>query len=233
MSVDPDQLALAGNELQAAASRLPAAPPPFMPIGFDPLSAEIIAQIPAIETPIATQLPAVQAQATKTAGNVVAAAEAYSSTDQQLGGQISQEMQNLPNEAGPAGAAAEAAGSGAGSMSQMMSMPMQIASQVAQAPTQAMGAVSSVPQGAMQGVQQVGQQVSQLTGQFGQGDSGVESTSAAGTLDAGEPQEDGASAGDSDTERAPVAEDTRDAERPDDEQRPGRHRAESDPAVDL
>ena len=181
LSVDPEQLAAAGNELKYSASQLPAAPAPFGVVGSDPLTQAIDLQIPAIEDPIATQLPAVKAQATKTAQNVISAAEAYLTTDQQLGGQISQEMQNLPaaeglsggggsaggaaasaagGTAGAAGSAGSAAG-GAGSMSQMMSTPMQMASQMSQMPMQAMSTVTSAPQGVMQGAQQVGQQVQQ------------------------------------------------------------------------
>ncbi|MGB3232173.1 MAG: hypothetical protein WA944_10875 [Mycobacterium sp.] len=156
-----------------SAAQLPPAPPPFAPAGADPLSTAIISQIPNIEGPVMTQLLAVQAQSTKTANNVVAAAQAYSSTDQQLGGQISQEMQSLPGAPGTgSGGPASAAGSSADSMSQMVSTPMQMAGQMAQMPMQVMGAAAAVPQGVMQGAQQVGQQVQQVAGQFGQGSSG-------------------------------------------------------------
>ena len=121
LSVDPEQLAAAGNELKYSASQIPAAPAPFGVVGSDPLTQAIDLQIPAIEDPIATQLPAVKTQATKTAQNVISAAEAYLTTDQQLGGQISQEMQNLPAAEGlsggggsAGGAAASAAGGTAG-----------------------------------------------------------------------------------------------------------------------
>ena len=82
LSVDPEQLAAAGNELTYSASQLPNAPAPFGVVGSDPLTQAIDLQIPAIEDPIATQLPAVKAQATKTAQNVISAAEAYLTTDQ-------------------------------------------------------------------------------------------------------------------------------------------------------
>jgi hypothetical protein len=170
LSVDPEQLGAAGGELLSSAAQLPTAPSPFMPVGTDPLSMAIIGQIPAIEGPVMTELPAVQAQSTKTANNVVGAAQAYAATDQQLGGDLGKEMQNLPNAPGlgSGGAAGSAGGSAAGSMSQMMSMPMQMA----QMPMQVMGAVAAVPQGIMQGAQQVGQQVQQMVGQFGQGGMG-------------------------------------------------------------
>ena len=112
LSVDPEQLAAAGNELKYSASQLPAAPAPFGVVGSDPLTQAIDLQIPAIEDPIATQLPAVKAQATKTAQNVISAAEAYLTTDQQLGGQISQEMQNLPAAEGLSGGGGSAGGVG-------------------------------------------------------------------------------------------------------------------------
>ena len=253
LSVDPEQLAAAGNELKYSASQLPAAPAPFGVVGSDPLTQAIDLQIPAIEDPIATQLPAVKAQATKTAQNVISAAEAYLTTDQQLGGQISQEMQNLPAAeglsggagsaggaaasaaGGTAGAAGSAAG-GAGSMSQMMGMPMQMASQMSQMPTQAMGAVTSAPQGVMQGAQQVGQQVQQMVGQFGEAGS-----SNVGSGPHAEPAaQEGAAAGDTRAERAPEVKDVpeakdkvegEDAAR---EESGGRHRrAEDDPGIDL
>ena len=253
LSVDPEQLAAAGNELKYSAGQLPDPPGPFGVVGSDPLTQAIDLQIPAIEDPIATQLPAVKAQATKTAQNVISAAEAYLTTDQQLGGQISQEMQNLPAAeglsggagsaggaaasaaGGTAGAAGSAAG-GSGPMSQMMGMPMQMASQMSQMPTQAMGAVTSAPQGVMQGAQQVGQQVQQMVGQFGEAGS-----SNVGSGPHAEPAaQEGAAAGDTRAERAPEVKDVpeakdkvegEDAAR---EESGGRHRrAEDAPGIDL
>lgn len=231
LSVDPEQLRLAGGELLASAGQLPAAPAPFTPpIGKDPLSAAISAQIPAIEEPVAAQLPAVQVQATKTANNVVGAAEAYQATDQELGGQISQEMQNPSADGAIGSGGAAGLGAGAGSMDQMMSMPMQMASQLGQAPMQAMGAVTAVPQGAMQGVQQVGQQVQQMAGQFGGGSSPVGETREEQL-----PEHDGAAAGHPGAERAPeVKEQGDDSEKDSEDGTSGRHRrAESDPAADV
>ena len=253
LSVDPEQLAAAGNELKYSAGQLPDPPGPFGVVGSDPLTQAIDLQIPAIEDPIATQLPAVKAQATKTAQNVISAAEAYLTTDQQLGGQISQEMQNLPAAeglsggagsaggaaasaaGGTAGAAGSAAG-GSGAMRQMMGVPMQMASQMSQMPTQAMGAVTSAPQGVMQGAQQVGQQVQQMVGQFGEAGS-----SNVGSGPHAEPAaQEGAAAGDTRAERAPEVKDVpeakdkvegEDAAR---EESGGRHRrAEDDPGIDL
>ena len=260
LSVDPEQLAAAGNELKYSAGQLPDPPGPFGVVGSDPLTQAIDLQIPAIEDPIATQLPAVKAQATKTAQNVISAAEAYLTTDQQLGGQISQEMQNLPAAeglsggagsaggaaasaaGGTAGAAGSAAG-GSGPMSQMMGMPMQMASQMSQMPTQAMGAVTSAPQGVMQGAQQVGQQVQQMVGQFGEAGqaSGVAGSDEPGSGPHSEPApQEGAAAGDTRAERAPEVKDVpeakdkvegEDAAR---EESGGRHRrAEDDPGIDL
>ena len=243
LSVDPEQLAAAGGELKYSAGQLPAAPAPFDVVGSDPLSTAIKSQIPAIEQPIATQLPAVRAQATTTAQNVIAAADAYLTTDQQLGGQISQEMQNLPGAEGLSGgsgaAAAGSAGSaigasagsagssagGAGSMSQMMSMPMQMAGQMSQMPMQAMGAVTSAPQGVMQSAQQVGQQVQQMAGQFGQADAGSLAES---------PVREGAAAGDTNAERAPEAKERAGEDNAVREESGGRHRrVEADPSIDL
>lgn len=253
LSVDPEQLAAAGNELKYSASQIPAAPAPFGVVGSDPLTQAIDLQIPAIEDPIATQLPAVKTQATKTAQNVISAAEAYLTTDQQLGGQISQEMQNLPASeglsggsgsaggaaasaaGGTAGAAGSAAG-GSGPMGQMMGMPMQMASQMSQMPTQAMGAMTSAPQGVMQGAQQVGQQVQQMVGQFGE----AGSSDVASGPHAESAAQEGAAAGDATAERAPEAKDVPEAKDKVEgdeavrEESGGRHRrAEEDPSIDL
>ena len=208
LSVDPEQLAAAGGELLQSAADLPLAPAPFMPVGTDPLSMAIIGQIPAVEGPVMTELPAVQAQSTLTANNVVNAAQAYAATDQQLGGQIGTEMQNPPSAAGlgSGGAAGSAAGSSTGSaggsMSQMMSMPMQMA----QMPMQMMGAVAAVPQGIMQGAQQVGQQVQQMAGQFGGGELPKANQEGAAPSEARAPETEektAAAAGDPGAERAP------------------------------
>ncbi|CAA0124406.1 ESX-1 secretion-associated protein EspJ [Mycolicibacterium vanbaalenii] len=260
LSVDPEQLGTAGGELLTSAGQLPAAPAPFMPVGKDPLSAAIISQIPHIEEPVMTQLPAVQAQSTKTANNVVAAAQAYSSTDQQLGGQISQEMQTLPNTTPGGGSGGPASPAGADSMGQMTGM----VGQVAQMPMQVMGAAAALPQGVMQGAQQVGQQVQQVAGQFGQGgtggqtgyggqgDSAATANNSGGGFPEGERAEepkpdgghareddpgdtgrDGAAASDPGAERAP---DTTDMNRDGAAASPGpgRHRAtEPDDRIDL
>ncbi|WP_370332568.1 hypothetical protein [Mycolicibacterium hippocampi] len=240
LSVDPEQLGTAGGELLTSAAQLPSAPPPFAPVGADPLSAAIIGQIPEIEGPVMTQLPAVQAQSTKTASNVVAAAQAYSSTDQQLGGQISQEMQNLPGALG-GGSGGSGSSAAADPMGQMTGM----VGQVAQMPMQLMGAAAAVPQGVMQGAQQVGQQVQQAAGQFGQGGSGSQTGlggqgDSAGTAnspggefpDGGRDTErDSAAAADPGAERAP---DTTDHEGAAASPGPGRHRAaEPDDRIDL
>lgn len=247
LSVDPEQLRAAGHSLVASAADLPAAPVPFTPAGSDPLSLAIIGQIPEVDGPIMAQLPVLEAQATKTASSVVAAADAYEATDQQLGGQISQEMQTPgavgtggggapggPAAAGSAGsvtaagAAGSAGGGATGSMGQLMGMPMQMA----QMPMQVMGAVAAAPQGAMQGVQQVGQQVSQMAAQFGQGGMGTSSGdmtrsgAADGPTTDGASPRDGAAAADPNTERAPEHRDTvaEETTRDGDEKSPGRHR---------
>ncbi|ORV88566.1 hypothetical protein AWC12_11665 [Mycolicibacterium iranicum] len=245
LKVNPEELAAAGNALNASALDLPEAPAPFMPVGTDPLSVAIIGQIPAVETPILTQLPLVKTQATTTAGNVVTTAQEYAATDARNGAAINQAMQNGPLAADtPAtGGATSAAGGGADQMGQMMNMPMQIGQQMAQMPMQVMGAVAAVPQGLMQGVQQAGQQVQQMAGQFGQGatgsnsgaDSGAPGSPAAETPAAEPPVEqgphDGASSGDPDAERAP---DPKDKASENSDESPGRHRAaETDDRIDL
>lgn len=251
LSVDPDELSAAGGELATAAEQLPAVPPPFMPVGGDPLSAAIIGQIPAIELPIETQLPLIKTQSTATAANVVDAAQMYRAADQRNGAAISQQMQTAPNAGSPAGSGMPPAAGGADPMSQMMGTPMQMAGQMAQMPMQLMGAVAAVPQGAMQGVQQAGQQVQQMVGQFGQGGTGNQSGgSESGSLPAAEPpqdqhtdapapeadqrqQDDGAASGSPAEERAPEEDGpTRDSDSPTGS--PGRHRvAASDDGINL
>ena len=244
LKVDPEQLSAAGGAMLSSAEQLPQAPAPFAPVGTDPLSVAIIGQIPAVETPIATQLPLVQTQSTGTAQSVIDSALAYRATDQQSGAAINEMMQNLPpalgqgsSGAGSPGGAASSAGSGADSMGQMMNMPMQMASQMAQMPTQVMGAVAAVPQGIMQGAQQVGQQVQQMAGQFGQGGNAEGSPTQTPGAEPPEPelglQEDGAASGQPDAERAPDAKDKAD-ESDSPATSPGRHRAaESDDGINL
>jgi hypothetical protein len=249
LSVDPEQLGLAGGQLLTSAAQLPTAPAPFMPVGTDPLSVAIIGQIPMVDGPPMTELPLVQEQSTATARNVVGAAEAYASTDQQLGGQIDKEMQNLP---GAPGSGAGGAGP-MGQMNQMMSMPMQMAGQMAQMPMQVMGGVAALPQGVMQGAQQVGQQVGQMAGQFGQGGAGGpsgvggqgDSAGRNSGIPGGEPPEaeraeerrpqerEGAAAGQPGSERAPAAEE-QDGNTEGNPQAPGRHRLpDSTDGIDL
>ena len=232
LSVDPAQLSAAGGALKSSALDLPEAPAPFMPVGTDPLSVAIIGQIPAIETPIATQLPLIKAEATTTASNVEDAAQAYAATDEQNSAAIDQVMQKTPSQM-PSGGGGSAPGGGAdatGQMSQMMGMPMQMA----QMPMQMLSGIASAPQGLMQGAQQAGQQVQQMAGQFGQGGTGAEPSASqmpAPELPTPESASEGAGAGEPDAERAPGPEERSDRE---DTQTPGRHQAaEADERIDL
>lgn len=232
LSVNPEELSAAGGALLNAANHLPEAPAPFTPVGTDPLSVAIIGQIPAVEVPIATQLPLIRAQATTTAENVQNAAQAYAATDARNGAKITQQMHNVPETpgmgSGGGGLAAGTGGAGgAGSAGQMMNTPMQMAGQMAQMPMQVMGAVAAVPQGIMQGAQQAGQQVQQMVGQFGQGGGGGQTGSSAGDSRGPETRvvpdtaDDGAAAAEPDAELAPEAKEKADAPG---EQREGRHR---------
>lgn len=232
LSVDPAQLSAAGGALKSSALELPQAPAPFMPVGTDPLSTAIIGQIPAVETPIATQLPLIKAEATTTASNVEDAAEAYATTDQQNGAAIDEVMQKRPPQM-PTGSSGGSVpgGGGTDAMSQMMGMPMQMA----QMPMQMMSGMASAPQGLMQGAQQAGQQVQQMAGQFGQGGTGPNAGAApqmpAPELSMPESASEGAQAGEPDAERAPSREETSEEKEP---QAPGRHRAaEADERINL
>lgn len=213
LSIDTDVVLSAGNQLLSSAGDLPLAPPDFtLPAGSDPLSVRITAEIPLIEGPISIELPAVKADATRTAGNVVEAANRYSETDASLGAQMNQQMQSptaaspLGSGSMPAGGAAGQTGQQAGQMSQLMSLPMQMAQQAAQLPMQILGMAAQVPQGLMQGVQQGMQQMSQLGG----------SQSETGEMSVAEPDEvvsenamsekepeEGAAPGEEKSERAP------------------------------
>lgn len=247
LTVDPEQLSAAGGALRSSAENLPEPPPPFLPVGADPLSAAIIGQIPAVETPVMTQLPLIQAQATTTAQNVIDSAMAYQATDQRSGAAINEMLQTpptVPGSPGSGGPPPSAAGGGAASMGQMMSMPAQMAGQMTQMPMQVMGAMAAVPQGVMQGAQQAGQQVQQMVGQFGQGGTGSQGSGADGAaIPAVEvPQaqssdapgeDDGAAAGRPEEERAPDAKGDSD-ETGSSATAPGRHRAdESDAETNL
>lgn len=231
LSVDPEELSAAGGALLSSAGDLPEAPPPFVVVGRDPLSEAISGQIPAVEGPIATQLPLVQAQATHTAQNVVNAAQVYTETDARNGAAIHEQMQvrpNLPGIGSGGGGLPSAAGGGAESMG----MPMQMASQMAQIPMQAVGAAAAVPQAMAQGAQQVGQQVQQMAGQFGGGGTeGGQKGAPSGELPTAAETQEGAGPAEPHAEGAPEAKEKADT---DGGERPGRHRAaESDDRTEL
>ena len=82
--MDPTLLSSLGNELITSAGTIPLAPPPFTTPGMDAISLSIMAQAPGLEAPILSGLPEVKAEATKTATNIVAAAQQYLQTDEQL-----------------------------------------------------------------------------------------------------------------------------------------------------
>jgi hypothetical protein len=84
LKVDPEQLAKLGHQLLAAASDLPDPPPPFAVTGADAISAAIAERLPSIEGPIRDALPRLKDEAMTTAANVIAAAQRYSITDEQL-----------------------------------------------------------------------------------------------------------------------------------------------------
>lgn len=232
LSVDPEELSAAGGALLSSAGELPQAPAPFNPGGMDPLSVAIAGQIPAVEAPIATQLPLIQAQATRTAQNVVNAAQVYADTDARNGAAIHEQMQLRPSPQAGTGSGGGGLPSAAGGGADSLGTPMQMAGQMAQMPMQVMGALGSVPQGIMQGAQQAGQQVQQMVGQFG--DSGGKDGAKAsppGELPAAGERQEGAAAAEPDAERAPEAKEKSEA---DGGQRPGRHRAaESDDRIEL
>lgn len=217
--IDTDAVRASGNEMLNALEGLQPAPPTTALTGSDPLSMAIISQVPSIQAPIVFGLPVIKADATKTATDVVSAADRYEKTDEMLGKRIEEQAAQLPGGAGAPGAGVAAAGgAGAaqnaaasqggamGQMGQLMGMPMQMAQQAAQLPMQAMGMAAALPQAVMQGVQQAVQQVGQLGGS---GDSKAESVDEAlGAEPAVEkPERDeeerGAESGQPGNERAP------------------------------
>jgi hypothetical protein len=188
--VDPTLLSSLGNELITSAGTIPLAPPPFTTPGMDAISLSIMSQVPALEAPILSGLPEVKEEATKTAANIVAAAQQYLQTDAQLAADYERHQFDgtascggggsgaSPSTAAQATAApsatANTAGQQADSMSQMMGIPMQMAQQAVQMPMQAMGALGQAPQGIMQGVQSAMQQVGQMTEGAGKDDEGAD-----------------------------------------------------------
>jgi hypothetical protein len=238
LRVDPERLALLGNQLVSAANGLPAAPEPFVETGTDELSQAIRDALPAIEDPIQAALPKLKTEATKTANNIVTAAGHYQRTDEQLAADYDAHRFDAAAAMG-AGSAGGGAGAGgdAGSMGQLMGMPIQMASQAAQVPMQAMGALASVPQGVVQGVQQIGQMV-------GGGTSGGSGLAGGSGIDGPRDRADEnrareerererqheAAAGSTGAERAPVAQSPDGTVVP--QQKSGRH-AVPDPSVNL
>jgi hypothetical protein len=217
LSVDPTLLSSLGNELITSAGTIPLAPPPFTTPGMDAISLSIMSQVPGLEAPILAGLPEVKAEATKTATNIVAAAQQYLQTDEQLAADYERhqfEGAGTPGGGGgsgfgaagsaAAGAAgttesvANAAGGHSNPMGQMMGMPMQMAQQAAQMPMQAMGALGQAPQGIMQGAQSAMQQIGQMTEGAGKDDKGTDADQ--------HPEQQGAAPGDQRAERAPAAE---------------------------
>lgn len=174
--IDTDAVRAGGNEMLNAAQGLQPAPPPTALTGSDPLSMAIIGQVPSIQAPIVFGLPVLKEDATKTATDIVAAADRYEKTDEMLGKRIEEQAAQLPGGAGAPGTAGVPGGAGAaqnaaasqggamGQMGQLMGMPMQMAQQAAQLPMQAMGMAAALPQAVMQGVQQAVQQVGSLGG---------------------------------------------------------------------
>ncbi|MCV7352739.1 hypothetical protein [Mycobacterium parmense] len=84
--VDPARLETAGATLRKLA--LPAPPPRIVVDGTDSMSSAINATLPIVESPVIEGLPAVQAVLRRTGDNIVAAAEIYAETDQQLSGHV-------------------------------------------------------------------------------------------------------------------------------------------------
>lgn len=172
--IDTDAVRAGGNEMLSGIESLTAPAVFTPPTGSDPLSVRITAELPFAEGPIVLELPAIKADGTKTANNVVDAANRYEQADQLLGRKIEQAQIPGANGAPGAGGAGAAPNAGAaqaaqagqmGQMGQLMGMPMQMAQQAAQLPMQAIGMAAALPQGLMQGVQAAMQQVSQLGGQ--------------------------------------------------------------------
>ncbi|MBS4728047.1 hypothetical protein MSM1_06675 [Mycobacterium sp. SM1] len=116
LRVDTGVLANEGNGLLRAAEEIPAAPEPFTAVGADPLSEALSARVQAAVAPLISGLPKTKADAAKTAGQVVAAADRYETTDKQLADEITKRLQQMPQpgSGAPSGGAAPAVGAGGG-----------------------------------------------------------------------------------------------------------------------
>lgn len=88
LRVNAGVLAGAGQELLGAANAIPAAPTPVVPVGEDPLSAAIGAQVSKVVAPVVTARPAVNQEATGYAQALVTAAQTYEGTDKRLGDNV-------------------------------------------------------------------------------------------------------------------------------------------------
>jgi hypothetical protein len=165
LRVDPEELAAGGRGLETAAANIPEPLAPFTSTGTDALSTILNTLTQAKEAPLITGMPETKAEALATARKVVAAAERYEQSDQQIADDIRRATAELDAAAGGGASSTGGTGSGggAGQFQQMMSMPMQMAQQAGQMAAQ-------VPQGVMQGVQGGMQQVGQMVGGVGQKD---------------------------------------------------------------
>jgi hypothetical protein len=213
LSVDPTLLSSLGNELITSAGTIPLAPPPFTTPGMDAISLSIMSQVPGLEAPILAGLPEVKAEATKTAANIVAAAQQYLQTDKQLAADYERhQFEGAGTPGGASGSGVGATGSvdagaagtaegvaniagGQSNLMGQMGMPTQMAQQAAPMPMQAMGALGQAPQGIVQGAMQ---QIGQMTEGAGKDDEGADAGQQAGNQDA--------APGDERAERAPAAE---------------------------
>ncbi len=165
---DPPSLRVDTPALNWTPADVTVPPVPVIAPGPDPMSTMIAAIMPELGVPLATAVAETRAREERFAANLVAARNAYQTTDD-AGEQEIRTVSDaqLAAASAPTGVST-AAGSGMGEMGQLLGTATQMAGQAVQAPIQAMGMAASLPQGVMQGTQSVIQQFGQVAGQAGE-----------------------------------------------------------------
>lgn len=214
LRIDAGLVLEAGGRLQALAGDIPPPPTSFSPTGGDALSMAIAAKVAEVVEPVIAQLPVVKEDLRKYAQNVMNAANTYESVDRQIAEDILNRVEALDDAARTGGGTAGVSGSPAGGtgdaqqagqLGSMMQMPMHLAQQAAQAPMQAAGTVGTIPQAMAQSAEQAVQQAGQPTQTEGKGEAPAPSDES--------PLDEQASAGDTNSERAPLNSSTPDSPR--------------------
>lgn len=198
---DPPPLRVDTPALTWAPAIVTVPPVPVIPAGGDPMSMMISAVMPELAAPLTTDVAATRTREEQFAANLSGARRAYQSTDQ--AGE--QEIRAVADtQLAPVNTAAT--GSVGGQSGQFLSTSMQTAGQAAQAPAQLMGMAATAPQRIMQGAQGALQHAGQLFGRYDES-TGERDDDSRPAQDRGSADDDGAGAGNSAIEPAPVRDD--------------------------